>query len=86
MKPDIRPNTGYQKGRISGTTLAVGKNITWKKGERESNIILPIILRLLGRLSSGTKRKGDENFGEENQGLKNGGGEEYQVVGNFIHP
>ena len=24
-------------------------------------------------------------FGEENKDLKNGGGEEYQVVGNFIH-
>ena len=22
MKPDIRPNTGYKKGRISGTSLA----------------------------------------------------------------
>ena len=33
------------------------------------------------------KREGDENFGREKiKILKNGGWEEYQVVGNFIHP
>ena len=41
------------------------------------------MLRLLGRLSGG---EGDGNFGEEKQDFKNGGWEEYQVVGNFIHP
>ena len=30
-------------------------------------------------------RGGKGDFGEENQDLKNGGGEEYQVVWNFIH-
>ena len=33
------------------------------------------------------KREGDGNVVEENQYLKkNWGGEEYKVVGNFIHP
>ena len=45
--------------------MAVGKNLTCRKG----NIIFAIILRLLGR-SSGEE---DENIGEVN---KNGGGEE----------
>ena len=30
--------------------------------------------------------EGDGNIGEENQDFRNGGWEEYQVVGNFIHP
>ena len=46
-----------------------GKEKTYKKRERGSNIIFPLILRLLGR--SGEE---DGNFGEE-----------YQVVRNFIH-
>ena len=42
------------------------------------------MLRLLGRTSSG---EGDENFEEENTDLKkNGTVEEYQVLGNLIHP
>ena len=45
--------------------MAVGKNITWKKGERESNITFSKILGLL--------RKGDGNFGEENQDFKKSG-------------
>ena len=52
--------------------MSVGKNITWEKKESVSSIIFPIILKLLGRISSG---KGDGHFGEENQ-----------VVANFIHP
>ena len=28
----------------------------------------------------------DGYFGEENQDIKKWGGEEYQVVGNYIHP
>ena len=42
-----------------------------EKRERGSNIIFPIIMRLLGRISSGEE---DRNFGEE-----------YEVAGNFIH-
>ena len=53
------------------------------KKERGINIIFPIIIRLFGRISRG---KGRLNFGEANQYLKNGGGEEYLVAGNFIHP
>ena len=30
--------------------------------------------------------KGDGNVGEENKDKINGDGEEYQVVGSFIHP
>ena len=47
----------------------MGNNITWKKREKRSNIILPSILSLLGRISSGEERKarGTENLGEENQ-------------------
>ena len=39
-----------------------GKIITWKKRERGSNFILPLILRLLGRISSGEEGKGTEIF------------------------
>ena len=59
--------------------MPVGTNITWKRG---SNIVFLIILRLLGRISN-VEENG--NFEEENQDL-NVGGEEYKVVGNFIHP
>ena len=38
----------------------------------------------MGRISNG---EGDGHFGKGNQNLKRCGGEEYQVVGNFvIHP
>ena len=54
-------------------------NITWKK--RESNIIFPLISRLLGRISSGEEEKGKGTvIFEENQDFKNRGGEEYQVI------
>ena len=53
-----------------------------KKG-KGSNIIFLIILRLLGRISSGEE---DGNFGKENQDFKNEVREEYQLIGNFIHP
>ena len=42
-------------------------------------------MRLLGRISWG-KGEEDGNLGEENQDLRIWGGEEYQVVLNFIHP
>ena len=44
------------------------------KREKGSNIIFPIILRLLGRISSGEEGMGDGNFWEENQDLKKWGG------------
>ena len=38
MKPDIRPETGYEKGRISGTTLIyfslILKNVATGTGVR----------------------------------------------------
>ena len=59
--------------------MTLGKKIMSKKEKRRSNIIFPIILRVLGRISSG-KRGRDRNFGED-QDLKNEGGfKEYQVV------
>ena len=46
-----------------------------EKREIGSNILCPIIFRLLGRISSGPgKGEGDGIFWEENQDLKNGGG------------
>ena len=56
-----------------------------EKGKGGSNIIFPLILRVL-RKSSGEMNDEHGNFGEENQDLKTGGGEENQVIGNFIHP
>ena len=51
------------------------KNITWQM-KRGSNIIFPLLLWLLGRIEVEKKK----------QDIKNGIGEEYQVVWNFIHP
>ena len=42
--------------------MAVEKNISWKKG---SNIIFPLILRLLGRISSGEEGKRMEIAGKK---------------------
>ena len=46
--------------------MAVGKNISWKKGKWKQ-YDLPCIIEVLGRISS---RENDDNFGEENQDLK----------------
>ena len=48
------------------------------------NNIFTIILNLLGRISSWKEGKGTVILGKKRD-LKNGVGEEYQVVGNFIH-
>ena len=62
--------------------MAVGKNVTWKKG-KGSNSIFPLILRLLGRILSGEK---DGKFGGKNRDKeKNWDREHYKVKGNFIH-
>ena len=70
-------------GRISsseeGKGMAVGKNMTWEKRERGSNIIIPILFRLLERISNGEKGKSKEMLGQKNKIKKIGGGEEYQV-------
>ena len=70
-------NTSCEEGKIIS-----GEEYNVEKRDRGSNIIYSLILRLLGRILSG-----EENFGEENQDFeKNGDGEEYQVVRNFIDP
>ena len=56
-----------------------GKKGLWEKkvekGKRGCNIFFPVIFRILGRIS---------RIEEENQDFNNGGGEEYQVVENYI--
>ena len=60
--------------------MAVGKNITKKKG-KGSNMICSLRLWLLGRGG------GDVKFlGKKIKIYRNGGGEKYQIEGNFIHP
>ena len=51
-----------------------------------SNIISPILFRLLGRISTREEEKGTEILEKKIMIKKNGDGKEYQVVGNFIHP
>ena len=53
--------------------------------ERGSNINSPIVFRRPGKISIGEKGKGKEILGKIIKILKNAVGEEYQVVGNFIH-
>ena len=52
--------------------MALGKNLEYNAINSGSMIILPILFRLLGRISSEKEGKGTEMFG----GKKNGGGEE----------
>ena len=66
--------------------MAMEKNIKWEKSERGSNIISPIISWLLGRRSNGKVKRGQELWRRKTICYKNGDGEEYKVVGNFIHP
>ena len=47
--------------------LCRGEEYNMHKRERGSNIICPIILRLLGRISSGGKGKGTEILGKKIQ-------------------
>ena len=61
--------------------MAVEKNKG--KMERGSIIIFPMILRLFGRIASGEKRKVTEISGKKIKIIKNVGGEDYQVVGNY---
>ena len=51
----------YQIVKRGGNIMAVGKIITWGKGNQYH---LTLILKLLERISSG---EGDGSFGEENQ-------------------
>ena len=61
-----------------------GEEFNVERRVRGSNIIVPFILRLSGRLSKGVRGEQDRNFGEENQVVKRGRkyygcGEEYNV-------
>ena len=64
--------------RVEGNIMGVGKNIAWKKGQGKQ-YCLSYIIGVVGKYIEWAKGKGM-------QILKNMGGEEYQVVGNFIHP
>ena len=65
--------------------MAVVKNKTWKKGKGDQyHLNLPIMLRLWGRILSGTEGKETEIC--KIKIVKNWDGEEYQVFWNFIHP
>ena len=48
----------YQVVRRGRAYHGFGENITWTKGKWGSNIILPVIQRMLGRISS--REKGPE--------------------------
>ena len=61
--------------------MAVGKNITRKKGKGEA-----VLSSLYGFWEEYQVGKGTEILGKGNQDLKKWGGEEYQVAGHFIHP
>ena len=80
------------RGRISSCEEGMGISRLWGRilrETRESNVFLPLILRLLlllGRKLSGETGKEACKYEKENHDLKNGGGEEYQVLGNYIHP
>ena len=50
-----------------------GQDITCRKRERGSNIIFPIILTLLRRISNGEEGKGRNILGEESQDFKTSG-------------
>ena len=61
-----------------------GKNVvnSGEKGRR-SNIILPLLLK---RIPSGEEGQDTDILRKKIMNLKNGVGEEYQVVGNLTHP
>ena len=55
----------YQVVKRQGNIMAEGKNITWVKRERGSNIIIPIMLRLWRRISNEEKGKESEILGKK---------------------
>ena len=58
----------------------VGEKNIIEKREKGSNIIFPIILRLLGRMSSGEKGKGTEIYWKKIEILYKWGGYGYGYV------
>ena len=61
----------YQVVKRGRTYHGCGEEYNVEKRQRGSNVIFPVILRLLGRISIGEE---DGNFREENQGKKMGVG------------
>ena len=57
-----------------------------EKRERGKQYHLPYNIEGVGKKIKWRKEDEHRNFGKENQDLKTWGGEEYQVIGNFIHP
>ena len=60
--------------------MAVGKNITWKKGEGKQYHLPFNIEAVEGRISSEKEGKETESFGKKIKILNNGDGDEYEVV------
>ena len=61
----------------------MGKNITRRKIKAKQHH-LPFNVEAVWKNIKWGRKEGEANFGEENQDLINEGGEDYQVVGNFI--
>ena len=72
---------------MEGNIMAVGNNVTWLKGkgEAKSSSQNNHNIKAVGKNIKRGKGEGAEILMKEIMILKNGGGEEYQVVGNFIH-
>ena len=56
-----------------------------KREKAGSNVIFPIILKLMGRISSGEEGKGTKFRGRKSKIIKNEDGKEYKVTEKFIH-
>ena len=65
--------------------MAVGKNITWKKGKGKQ-YHLPCNIRVIGKNIKWGRGKEGGNFEEENKDLKPWGWEGISSSRNFIHP
>ena len=62
--------------------MAVGKNITWKKGKRKQ-YNLPYNIQAIWKNIKWGRGKEDGNFWKNMKILENGSGEEHKVVWNF---
>ena len=63
--------------------MALGKNITWKKGKGKQ-YLFPIIFSMLGRISIGGR--GRKLWGRKSRFKKLVVGKKIKVAGNFILP
>ena len=57
-----------------------------KKGKADLIYHLVYNIKAVGKNIKRGRGEGEGNFGEENQDLENGGGDDYLVVWNFINP